>query len=101
MCNAQADVRYVPIADTLAINARDAQVFADYFRLGVALDPLCAWIPGSDKSIGVELEDCVVDDRFYKAAVSARSATMKKKSFSAMRLHCSFPSTGRSRLVSS
>jgi hypothetical protein len=44
-------------------------MFADYFRLGVALDPLCACIPRSDKSVGVELEDCVVDDGFYEAAV--------------------------------
>ena len=60
-----------------------AQVFADYFRLGVTFDPLCAWISRSDKSVGVELEDCVVDNCFYKPAVPALAVEQ--------RLSCELP----------
>ena len=53
------------------------------FRLGVTFDPLCAWIPRSDKSVSVELEDCVVDNCFYKPAVPALAVEQ--------RLSCELP----------
>src|SRR4051812_5036023 len=39
---------------------------ADYFLLGVALEPLCSWVPGCDHPVRVKHVDGVIADTLHK-----------------------------------
>src|SRR5690606_30973982 len=46
------------------------EMFADDFIGRVALDPPRSGIPGRDQSLGIELKNRIIDDRFEKAPVA-------------------------------
>src|SRR4051794_3767609 len=54
----QRKCRSADLLVVLGVEAR--KMAADYFLLGVALEPLCSWVPGCDHPVGVEHVDGVI-----------------------------------------